>query len=533
MAGQLAQTGKLVRLAWRRDRWRLALWVGGIAALTLVVARAYPALVPTPQDRQAMAVTMANPAVTAMFGPAYSLEDYHFGAIMGHQMLLFTALVVAVMNILLAARYSRAEEETGRSELVRALPVGRLANLGGPALLLVAVNLLLALVIGGGLAALQIEAIDVAGSLLYGAALGASGFWFAAATLLIAQLVPSSRMAVGYAVALLVACYLVRAIGDVTETGWSWLSPLGWIVRTEVYVTNTWLPVGLALIGSLVLVVAAAYLSAIRDLGAGLVPERPGRLGAAPSLAHPLGLVWRLERSAVLGWAAGMVILGASYGSVFGDLEGYLEAIELLRLVLTEAAGVSLTEQFLPMLMVVLGITAGIPTLLVMHRLRGEEYRQRLEHLVTKGVSRQRLMATFLVLSWACGLAMPLLAALGMWAAAAATMAEPVAPLTMVGAALVHVPALWVMAGLAACLIGAWPAQASLSWWYLGYGFIAMYLGTLLQLPAIFARLTPFGHVPRYPVEAIHPLPLLVLTVIALLLALFGVAGYRQRDLLQ
>lgn len=72
---------------------------------------------------------MRNPAVTAMFGHGYGLDNYTFGAIMAHQMLLFTALAVAIMSILTVIRHTRGDEDSGRIEMLRSLPVGRLSNL--------------------------------------------------------------------------------------------------------------------------------------------------------------------------------------------------------------------------------------------------------------------------------------------------------------------------------------------------------------------------------------------------------------------
>ena len=55
----------------------------------------------------------------------YGLDNYHLGAIMAHQMLLFTALAAAVMNIMLTIRHTRRDEELGR--------VGDPLPAGGPA----------------------------------------------------------------------------------------------------------------------------------------------------------------------------------------------------------------------------------------------------------------------------------------------------------------------------------------------------------------------------------------------------------------
>jgi len=57
------------------------------------------------------------------------------------------------MNILLVSRHTRLEEQTGRSELLRADAVGRHAPLTAALLLALSANLVLALAIAGSLAA--------------------------------------------------------------------------------------------------------------------------------------------------------------------------------------------------------------------------------------------------------------------------------------------------------------------------------------------------------------------------------------------
>ncbi|MGG4033907.1 hypothetical protein ABEV74_09415 [Paenibacillus cisolokensis] len=98
-------------------------------------------------------------------------------------------------------------------------------------------------------------------------------------------------------------------------------------------------------------------------------------------------------------------------------------------------------------------------------------------------------------------------------------------------AGLNFVPALWVGIGLAAALIGWFPRAAASSWLITIYSFIAVYLGGILQLPEWMMRLSPFHFVPRLPADAFEWPPLLGLTAVALLLAIAGWSGFRQRDL--
>src|SRR5690606_38458527 len=161
----------------RRDRVRLPLWILGIVFFTFIIPSAVLDLYPSEEDRDIMAETMNNPAIVAMAGPA-DFENYKIGVMTAHQMLIFTAIVVGLMSILLVTRHTRADEEDGRIELVRSLPVGRLSNLHATIIVYVVTFILLALIIGLGLFALNIESMDLEGSLLYGAVLGATGIFF-------------------------------------------------------------------------------------------------------------------------------------------------------------------------------------------------------------------------------------------------------------------------------------------------------------------------------------------------------------------
>src|SRR5699024_5683860 len=148
----------------RKDRVRIPLWLIGIIFFTILIPIALDDMFPTQDERDVMAETLANPAVTAMVGPG-DIENYTIGAMTTHNMLLFTAVVVGLMSILLVIRHTRTEEEDGLSELILALPVGRLANLNATLFVLTVTNIVLALVSGFSLYALGLESMDFEGSL--------------------------------------------------------------------------------------------------------------------------------------------------------------------------------------------------------------------------------------------------------------------------------------------------------------------------------------------------------------------------------
>lgn len=524
------RTGRLSRLLVRRDRIRIPLWLIGICFFTFVVPISFLGLYGSQADRDAMADTMENPAMIAMVGPA-DLDNYTLGVMTAHQMLLMTAVVVGLMSILLVTRHTRADEEDGRIEVIRSLPVGRLSNLNATLVVYTIVNVLLALIVGVGLYALNIESMGLEGSLLYGAALGATGIIFAGVTAVFAQLSESSRGTIGMSIAVLLIAYLVRGIGDVSNEALSWISPLGWVTQTAAYGENNWGPILLLLGVSLVLFVVANYLNAIRDLGAGFLPSKPGRKQASAFLQSPIGLAFRLQRTGTIAWAIGMFVIGASYGSVFGDLDSFFEGNEMMQQMLAASGGLSFTEQFMSMLMIVMGILAAVPPVMAMNKLAGEEKKSRLEHLLGRAVSRTRLMASFLVIAVVNGFVMISLEAIGLWAASVSVMEEPFSFGKVYGMALVYYPAILVMVGLSALLIGYLPRRTGLVWLYVFYSFFVLYLGGIFQFDEWVGKLSPFGHVPQIPVEDMNWLSIGMLVVVAIVLTILGLIGYNKRDI--
>lgn len=529
--GQLMKGSiRLTRFIVRRDFVRLMLWVVSIAAITLAVPLAFQDLYPTQEQRNVLAETMRNPAMTAMVGPG-NLEHYTLGAMTAHQMLLMTAVAVALMNILLAVRFTRAEEESGITEMLRALAVGRRSPLMAALSVLVGVNLVLTLITWLGIASLRLEGLDSKGALLYGLTLGGTGLFFAGVAVVCAQLAESARGATSLSMIVLVLSYLIRSAGDVTESAVSWFSPLGWVTFVQPFSENNGWPIVLAVTSSMLLGMLAGSLQGRRDLGSGFIRTKPGRIHASAYLASPLGLVLRLQRTGMIIWAIGMLMLGISYGSVLGDMESFFDGNELLKSMLAGNSNRPIAEQFLPMLLLVMAFIATIPGILAMHKLASEEKRGRIDSLLGLRVSRYRLMGAYVLVALLNGVVMNSLAAVGLWAAGRSVMDKPLSLELVFGASAVQLPAITVMIGVSAFLIGFIPKWSSVIWLYLVYSFMTLYLGSLFQVPEWAARISPFGWVPEWPIEMMNWMAAGSLFVIAVGLLSAGIYGYRNRDI--
>ena len=531
MSKLFTNTGVLSRLILRRDRIRIPVWIISIVLFTVMIAVVLPDLYGTGSERQIMAETMRNPSITVMLGPGYGLDNYTDGAMMAHFMLVFSAVATGIMGILLTTRHTREDEEEGRIEMIRSLPVGTLSPLASTFIINTLTSIIIFILVGIGLFSLGIDTIDLNGSMLYGASLGAIAIFFSALTGLFAQLTSNNRASLGFSFSLLIFFYMLRGIGDVGNEALSLISPLGLILRTEVYVNNYWWPVFATLGISLLIFTLSLYLNSIRDLGAGFLPTRSGRKNASKFLPSPLGLSLRLQRTSIIAWIIGIFILGVSYGSILGDLEGFLGTSDIIKQMLPEAEGMNMTERFVTMLMTIMSILGTIPILIYVLKVNDEEKRNRTEQVLSKAVSRNSLLGSYTIISVVAAPLIQLMSVLGLWSAAVFVMDDVIALETFFKAGFVHLPAMWIMVGLAVLLIGFIPKLSSLTWAYLGYSFFVVYLGDMLQLPDWLAKLSPFGHIPQVPIEEVRLSTMVILIIIAILSIVAGFIGYNKRDI--
>lgn len=296
-------------LAIRRDRWWLPLWALGIAAWEALMAASIVGLYPDDASRAGVALTIDNPGSTFLIGERYG-EIYSPGILVGHQTLLFVAVAVSLLAMLTLVRHSRAEEDNGLAELVRAGRVGRLTPITVAITMALLTTVTASAAVGLGLMLLQID--GATGPWSFAWAVAAVGVCFAGVAAVAAQVARSARGANGITAAVLGGCYLLRGMGDVQ--GFSLPTPFGWAQQAEPWLTNAWAPPLWAVALGGVLMVFGAWLFTRRDLGAGMLPEKAGRDRAARSSISALGLAARLSRTHILGWSIAMAISARSMG---------------------------------------------------------------------------------------------------------------------------------------------------------------------------------------------------------------------------
>ena len=530
---------RLLRAQARRDRLQLLIWILGTALFAVgsgsAVAREFGG---ERSREELLRLVSLNPALLAIRGVP---DGASTGAVIFFELFTYLALLAALMSTFLVVRHSRGDEEQGRTELVRSTPIGRASTLLATLLLGALANLALALAIGLGLAA---TGLPIDGAMLAGVATGACGLAFCGVAALAAQVATTGRAANTLGGVTVGAAWVIRALGDafgtaspdglrVTSAWPSWLSPIGWGQQTHAFGSDArWWP--LLLDVGLFAAAAGVALAVVarRDLGAGLIGDRPGR--ATGSLHSSIALAWRLQRGGVIGWTAGAAVLGLFAGGLAQPAIDALRSNPSVADVVDRlVAGRTndLLDTFLAAIMTFLGVLAAGAAMQAVLRARTEESDGRTELLLSgRGGPGNSLRDGLIV---ALGSLVAVAVAGGVFAAVAlAAAGHPERFAGSVASAFVQLPAAAVFAAFAGLVFAVLPrAAVPVGWTVLVLGFVLGQFGALFALPQAIRDLSPFSHTPVVPGPDIDWAPVIVMAIIALAIAGIATALSHRRDL--
>lgn len=526
----LTGTGTLLRFMLRRDRMRIFWWVLGITALYAGGLDEYRGLDDDPVAAAARADLVQLPAMVFATGPGYGIEDYRTGVAIANEFILWLVLTLGVMSILQVVRHTRAEEESSRSELVRAGVVGRHASSVAALLLVGLMNVVVAV---ASALALVAQGLDAGQSFAMTVAIGAGALVFGAVALVAAQVTEHGRGAVGIGLAALGAAWMFRAIGDMQELhgSWvSWLSPIAWVQQTRVFVDLRWWPVGLCLVAVVLLVALAGVLASRRDFGAGLVAVRKGRADATPTLRGPLAVAWIQQRAALLWTAGGLALLWAGTGTILREVPSMMEATR------DSAVYDAIIGQGDPLLAFVgvfglyIATAAGAYGVAAVSRLKGEEESGRTELTLSAPVARARHLAASVLLALLGAAFVQVTGALGLWFGATASGYDDLPTRTYLELGSAYLPAVAVLVGLGAALYAWLPRFTGLAWALVGYVFVVGMFADLFGLPDWARRISPFWWVGNPALEDVAAARLWALGAVAVALLALAFVGFRRRD---
>lgn len=518
-ASPFTGTADLVRLAVRRDRVRLSVWICALTLLMVYTPNALKLAYPDEAQRRMRVQLLETPAGVMMGGPMFGRNETDLGAMMANELMLTLIVATSILSILTVIRHTRAEEESGSAELVLASPVGRYARTAAALLVVGAVNAVLAVAMTAAMAAGGFALADTAAMCV---GVTAVAMAFGAVAAVTAQMWRVARAATGAAMAVLALAALVRGVGDVIDhsgSALSWLSPIAWAQQMRAFVDLRWWPLALLVVLALGLIGVAGVLEVRRQYDAGTVAASAERPDATP-IRGVLGLHLVLQRGALIGWTVGLFLAGLAFGSMTRSLRDAAETNELIARMLAAQGndGIYTTmSQFLAAVAAAYAVSAVL-------RVYSDEESGLGEVVLAGAVSRWRWLLGAVISAVLGSAVLMFFAGLGNGLGAGLTVGEPHTVVELTLAGLAYVPALAVMSAVAALAVAL--RRTWIAWLAVTFVVTALYLGALLRLPDWLIGLSPVGRT-TVPTDV----PVVAMTaMVAIAAALSVLAGWRYRS---
>ena len=516
-------TLRLLRLALRRDRVRLSVWIAVLTLMMVYSPNTIKLAYPEEAQRWARVNLLKTPAGMMLGGPMFGGNETDLGAMMANELMLTLIVATSILAILTAIRHTRAEEESGAAELVLSSVVGRHARTCAALILVGGVNAILAVTMTLAMAATGFHIVDTAAMCL-----GVTGvaMVFGAVAAVTAQLWRQARTATGAAMAVLALAALVRGVGDVINnsgSALSWFSPIAWAQQMRPFVDLRWWPFTLLVALAVALMLLAAVLESRRQYDDGNIASTGERPNAHP-IKSVFGLHLRLQRGQTVGWGVGLFLGGLAFGSMTKSLLDAAKNNDFINRVLaaqgTDGVYTTMT-QFLAAAATAYVVGAVL-------RVYSDEENGLGEAVLARAVSRWRWLLTAVASAVLGSAVLMLLAGLGNGLGAGITIGEPQTVVRLTLAGLAYVPAMAVLAAIAAIAVAV--RHTWIGWLAVTFVVTSLYLGALLRLPRWLTDLSPVG---RTTVPTDFPaVALTVMAVIATALTLVAGWIYRSRDAL-
>jgi len=521
----------------KRDWLKLIIWILAVLAFAASGGGKFEALLHTAQQRETMFTMFQNPAMISLFGPlsVHHGADFNAAVAFGQTMPLITALVFAIVSVIYVINRTRKDEDDGVAELFRSFQIGKSANTMAVIVELFLLQVIISLILAFSLQLGHVEGMTrFSDNLLFASAIGGQSFMWGMFALVFAQIFPDAGGAKGATFGFLGLLYIIRMGTDVQAVNAGWFNPLSWTYLSDVYVKNDWLPIVLTLCLSVLLIILAFVLESNRDMNAGYLPEAQGRAHAPRSLRGIIGLTLRQQRTAIIGWLLGLLILGFTYGSMFGQIGSFIGSnptISQMFAIDPKAGETAMVNQYMSTLFVILSVIVTCFAITSFSRMISEERKGRQEQLYALPISRLKMYSTYTIIAWVLGAIAQFAATLGIYLAQSGNK-NALSFMDVFKPGMVWVPAIFFVLGLLGLLIAFAPRFTGVIWVYVGFAFFMSYIGNLIKFPAWVNNLDVFHHIPKLPTDAMNWTNFSIILGLALIFVIVGFIGYRKRDLI-
>lgn len=521
----------LARRAFRGARTRTLVFASLFGLYAYIQPAGYRSAYPTPAERVAFARSFAdNLGLRLFYGEPHdllSVSGYTAWRVGGT-----LAIAAAVFGSLAAVRALRAEEDSGRMEVVLAAPVGRRATFRAAMAAIAGATALLWLAEFAGFLA---GGLPAGGSAFLALATASVVPVCAGVGALASQLAPNRPIALQLGLGVVALFFMLRVVADTASgAGWlRWATPLGWAEELRPFAGTQPLVVLLPITASVLLLVAAARLNARRDVGTGMLPARNVSAPRLRLLRSPTAQALRDERASLIVWIAGIALFALVLGVVSKSVTSADIPTGVQDKIAKLGAGSLVTPTgYLAFVFVFFILAVSLFAVAQVAAARHAEARQQLETLFALPVGRGTWLGGRLLLAACAATSVSAVAGLLTWAGATAAGVDVSLP-RMLEAGANCLPVALLFLGVAALAYALLPrASAAIAYGLVMVTFLWQLVGSLLSAPPWLVDLTPFAHVALVPAQPFDADAAIVMLAIGAASTLLAIEAFRRRDLL-
>jgi ABC-2 type transport system permease protein len=443
------------------------------------------------------------------------------GGILVNEMGYLTLIMIPLIGLHLAIRFTRSVEDTGRLDILTSYPVHRLAPAAAGVTVAALTAVLTAVSTAAGLTALDFAP---GGSWLYAGGLAMFMLVFTGIGTLVAQCCRTARTAYLLATGVWLVSYLARAAVDAQQWDAAGWNPQSWLAEIRPFAADPpvwpWIASGVLAAG---LFAATAAVAVRRDQGAGLIAPRPGPATAPDRIRSPLTLLLRLTGGLGAGWVGAIALFAFAFGYLTPQMNHLNAATQA-----DQDATVNATLTIFVQLNALLAAAAGIQ---LTQWLAAEETSGRVGYSLSTPVSRWRwwISSTLLVTMWS--LLVLLCGGLATGLGLVAGFGEGQYLEKGLTATLSYSAAVVLLIGGALAVHSLSPRAVPLAWLPIGWGIVVCLRADLLELPSWARELSPVHWIGAVPRDTWHRPAALTMTVVAVSLVALSTVRYRSRDL--
>ena len=520
----------LARRAVLDARLRTIAFAYAFAAYAYIQPAGFRHTYPTVADRVAFAHSFAgNAAIRLFYG--YPYNPVTIGGYSAWRVGGTLAIVAAVFGVLAAVRALRAEEDSGRMELVLAAPVARRASYLSA---LTAIAVSIAVLWMALLAGYVIGGLSAGGSAYLALATVSVAAVFAGVGALTSQVASTRRGALELGTAVLAVSLLLRVTADTLNgAGWvRWLTPLGWSEEMRPFTGSRPLVLILPVLMTGLLVVVAGRIAATRDIGTGVVRPRDSSAPRLRLLSSPTAQAFRSERGSLLIWGGCFAVFALILGMIAPSVSSAGISASIRRSIAKLGSGSIFTPTgYVAFVFLFFIVAVSLFMCGQVGAAHGEEADGRLETMLALPVGRVRWLGGRVLLAFGGAVGLSLIAGLVTWAGVA-SQGIGISGWRMLEAGANCLPCAVLFLGIATLAYAVAPrASIGIAYGLVAVAFLWYLVGAVTGAPSWLVKATPFAHIGFVPTQPFRGVAAVVMASLGTLAIAIALVAFRRRDL--